>query len=206
MGTSFTVAPESITFAKMQNVSASKLLGRGDSGAGDPEEITLGAGLTISGTTLSASGGGGGAWSLVATSTPTGVPNVDFTGLSGYTDLLLIGIGVSGSASSFRAINCSTDNGASFFGTSGDYVRPSAAGSPSNQVQFDLVNAQSASALTFSGMIFGINVNGAPKKFQSTGQFADLFFKGSLSPVNAIRYWHSTAGNITGGTLYLLGR
>lgn len=53
------VIDASITYAKMQNVSAaSKLIGRGDSGAGSPQEITLGTGLTMTGTTLSASGGG----------------------------------------------------------------------------------------------------------------------------------------------------
>jgi hypothetical protein len=53
-----TIANDAVTYAKMQNVSAaSKLLGRGDSGSGDPEEITLGTGLTMTGTTLSASGG-----------------------------------------------------------------------------------------------------------------------------------------------------
>lgn len=57
-----TIATAAVTYAKMQDVSAiSKLLGRGSAaGAGDVEEITLGANLTMTGTTLAASGGGAG--------------------------------------------------------------------------------------------------------------------------------------------------
>jgi hypothetical protein len=51
-----TIPNNTVTYAKLQDVSAaSKLLGRGSaSGAGDPEEITLGTNLAMSGTTLNA--------------------------------------------------------------------------------------------------------------------------------------------------------
>lgn len=60
-GATWTVDNNVVTYAKMQDISAaSKLLGRGSaSGSGDTQEITIGSGLTMTGTTLSASGGGG---------------------------------------------------------------------------------------------------------------------------------------------------
>ena len=55
-----TIAADAVSYAKMQNVSAaSKLLGRGDSGSGDVQELTLGTGLTMSGTTVNGAAAGG---------------------------------------------------------------------------------------------------------------------------------------------------
>ena len=54
-----TIANSAVTYAKIQNVSTNnRLLGRSTAGAGVVEEITVGSGLSLSGGTLTASGGG----------------------------------------------------------------------------------------------------------------------------------------------------
>ena len=57
-----TIPNDTVTYAKMQNISAaSRILGRGSAaGSGDTQELTVGAGLSISGTVLDAVSGGGG--------------------------------------------------------------------------------------------------------------------------------------------------
>jgi len=51
-----TIAADAVTFAKFQNITASRLLGRGSAaGSGDMQHITVGAGLSLSGTELSSS-------------------------------------------------------------------------------------------------------------------------------------------------------
>lgn len=56
-----TIANNAVTYAKLQDMPASTLLGRGQGGGtGDPQEITLGAGLSMAGTVLSATASGSG--------------------------------------------------------------------------------------------------------------------------------------------------
>jgi hypothetical protein len=51
-GSTMTVDDNAISYAKIQNVTASRVLGRGDSGSGPPQELSLGQGLQVSGTTV----------------------------------------------------------------------------------------------------------------------------------------------------------
>lgn len=52
-----TIANDAVTYAKIQNVTDARLLGRSAGSAGDVQEITVGSGLSLSGGSLTASGG-----------------------------------------------------------------------------------------------------------------------------------------------------
>ncbi|HUR65471.1 MAG TPA: hypothetical protein VMZ03_03905 [Chitinophagaceae bacterium] len=56
-----TISSDAVTFGKMQNISTNKLIGRSTASTGDPEEISIGAGLSLSAGTLTNTGSGGGA-------------------------------------------------------------------------------------------------------------------------------------------------
>jgi hypothetical protein len=58
-GATWTIDNGAVTFAKIQNITSARLLGRSTAGSGDAEEISIGTGLSLSAGTLSATGGGG---------------------------------------------------------------------------------------------------------------------------------------------------
>lgn len=57
-GTALTIANDAVTFAKFQNITDNRLLGRSAGSTGDMQEIIIGTGLTLSAGTLSNSGSG----------------------------------------------------------------------------------------------------------------------------------------------------
>jgi hypothetical protein len=66
------------------SMNTNKLIGRGTAGVGVMEEITLGTNLSLSGTTLNATGGGGGI--LHGTASGTDTYTVTITGVTSYAD------------------------------------------------------------------------------------------------------------------------
>lgn len=88
--TATSIASTAVTLAKIQNATAnSKVLGSGSAGSGASySELSLGSGLSISGTTLSATGSGG---TVTTTGSPANGNLTKFSGSSTITNADLTG-------------------------------------------------------------------------------------------------------------------
>lgn len=180
---------------------------------GDCWTTTSGLFCRISGVTVgpyasTAGGGGGGAWALVGSydfGTQPATATVDFTGLSSYNELLAIFSGVGASASTAgRLVRLSTDNGATFYSTSGDYKEiVSQAGTTVDRGSAGFVTPTSSSQLYFTVQIR--NTKG-PLKLSLPAGAPTIIFTASASDVNAIRFSTGTADTMNSGKLYLLAR
>ena len=157
---SATIANDAVTYAKMQNVSAlSKLLGRGDSGAGDVQEITIGSGLTMTGTTLSATGGGSGTVTSVSVTTANGVSGSVATATTTPAITLTLG-----------AITPTSVNGVTFSGS----------GSLTNS------GTSSLTAFTGSGASSGTNTGDNATNTQYSGLVSNATHTGDATGATAL--------------------
>jgi len=112
---SATIANDAVTFAKLQNISTNKLLGRSTAGSGDVEEISIGSGLSLSGGTLSATGGGGGSSSWDAITSPAGNQSLD---MSAHTTTWTANTGITNAVNTLLTIGHNTSGTpAANFGT-----------------------------------------------------------------------------------------
>ena len=230
-GVATTIANDAVTYAKMQNVSAaSKLLGRGSAGgAGDPEEITLGTGLTMTGTTLAASGGGGsGALVLLEQHTASGSASLDFTtGISAtYDEYMVEFVDVAPATNNVDLLMLLSTNGGSSYDSGANYARQTRL----DQSTFNTV-AGGNSGLTAliaitnvsNGATYAVNLSGKLWAPGSTAHYKTFTFQGiyrnndgsfysfvgagtyiSTTAVNAFQVKFSS-GNIASGTVRLYG-
>jgi hypothetical protein len=174
--------------------------------------LVAGAGITITpndgADTITISGSvGGSLWTVIATNTISApVAQVDFTSISGYNEILFIARGLTASSSGARKVYVSVDGGSTFYTTSGDYVVPSSTGIESNTDSFAVDGgAASTAARTIISHIINYSLNGVEKIAAPNSQNVHRIFVASTAPINALRFVNS-AGNLTGGTITILGR
>lgn len=162
-------------------------------------------------------GGSSGGWALAgAGQTATGVwdfavdgakANVDFTGLAGATEIMVVVRNVTKASSGITAMRVSVDNGSTFYSASGDYVIISAAGVESNQ-DFMIGFHGTATTAARSGIcLVPAAAVAAPRPALSFLNTADTrLFVASNSAINAVRVLGAAGGNLTGGKVYCFTR
>ncbi|HEX9768453.1 MAG TPA: hypothetical protein VGA50_04680 [Kiloniellales bacterium] len=135
---------------------------------------------------------------------------VDFTGLAGAQDIMLIARLVTKSVSGLLAQRVSTDNGVSFYDQAGDYILLAEAGTETNADSGGALHGTAATAARSGvGLIHGANVNGGIKYLnvpQRGEGNRDFLFVASTAPINAARIYPGNGGNLTGGKIYCLVR
>jgi hypothetical protein len=199
-----------------------------DDSAGTLEYLTLGTNLSITGTTINASGGGGsGAMTFITSVTASASATLDITGLGDYAVIkfILVNIvpGTIGDALWFRT---STNNGSTFDNGASDY-RYSYSGYPSSgtsaisgnsigSTQIVLTNGAGVATVSLEGEINLYNPAGTTYFKRIIGQVG--YFETSIpshiavnvsgvraaaADIDAVRFLFST-GTIT-GTVYVYG-
>lgn len=150
-------------------------------------------------------GGGGAPWSVAATWThTTNVPNVDFGSLSG-DEILIVVRDLASTASSVRRVRVSTDGGATFFSTLGNYLSLPAAGNAGNNSIIAGTTTSATTGRTFFAHILNAGVTGADKIcISSAGNFYNMFVANG-DPINGLRIDCNT-GDISGGSITVLTR
>jgi hypothetical protein len=173
-GSIWTIDNDAVTYAKIQNVTTSSvLLGRATTGAGNIEEIILGSGLTMSGSTLSAAGGGAGMQVQIDTITTSSTWTPPAWGK--YFKVYLVG-GGGGAGSGARQATTSTRYGGG-------------GGAPASSVWVELNNTQvtgSVSVTIGAGGAGGTSIttdntngnNGSPGGATSFGSFTSTYTSG----------------------------
>lgn len=133
---------------------------------------------------------------------------VDFTGLAGALDIRFIVNAVTLANSGQIGFRCSSDNGATFPATSADYESITTTGTVTGSDGPLLYSTAATAARYATGQVALAAVNGVHKILETIHRVDTVksWFIRNTSPINAIRFFGSAAGNLTGGAIYCLVR
>lgn len=146
------------------------------------------------------------AWELANSWTfSANVANVDFTGLADYTELLVLQRLVICSTSGRVSYRVSSDNGATFLSTSGDYQFIAQAGTETADTGLKIHSTDSTSARSGVFSIVGWKLAAPKPLIVARNDFIGAVIPGA-SALNALRAIPSNGGNLTAGSIYVFGR
>lgn len=143
-----------------------------------------------------------GSWSF-AISGATASP-IAFTGLAGANEILIICRDITKSVSGTLDLNVSTDNGATYRTTLGDYVIEAAAGTDTTDSKVAIHTTAATAAR--GGNVHIVNAAAAPPVMRSSAQLQPYVFIQSANAITAVRVVASGGGNMTGGTIEVYTR
>lgn len=136
----------------------------------------------------------------------TNVSAVNFTGLAGASEILVVAYGVAVSASGAAMIQVSTNNGSSYYTTSGDYLAIDSAGTSVNTIGATLWGTNSVAARFGQVLLHNPDAIGVPKMMNSflpSTTPLRIFIADLWNDIDALRVVGSAGGNITAGRLYV---
>jgi hypothetical protein len=158
------------------------------------------------------SGGvGGGSWALIHSTAAIPNPTANITvDVSSYSDVLVLGRGVTAASSGYRGVQVSVDGGTTFYKMNGDYEYLPANGAATANWTALNHNTATTAARSFGGIIHAIRIPGTPKYMESVSDLS-RWFVASYNPITHIRIAviASSGGpdiNMTSGEVYVLGR
>lgn len=143
-------------------------------------------------------------WALLATQAVAGAASYPFTGLAGYTEIMVVADSVTRSASVITALRVSTDNGATYLTSSGDYIAVDTNGVETNATSAAFHSTSTTSARSGQIIIRAFSNASGPKPTSSSSSFP-FYIIPTTTALNAVQVMVSS-GTLDAGTIYVYGR
>lgn len=153
-------------------------------------------------------GGGGGAWAITASwdFAVDGPTSEVVANTAGKSEALVLFNDVTVATTGRRCALVSTDNGATYWQTNGDYAYMSASGVITNEPYISGHNTNSTGARSAQIILSGLSLVMPAKPLFSYTQILPQVFRATDDRITQVKALNSAGGNMTGGTVYILTR
>jgi len=175
----------------------------------NPTADTFELSATVGGASINTTGSQSGTHSAQLAASwvwSTNVSAVNFIGLAGASEILVVAYAVAVSASGAATVQVGTNNGSSYYSTSGDYLAIDAAGTAVNTIGATLWGTNSTAARYGQVLLHNPDAVGVPKTMNSflpSTTPLRIFIADLWNDIDALRVVGSAGGNLTAGRLYV---